>query len=573
MRHKNKIMSTVIAAILLSATPVWAQEGGIQIVQSETKQAPTQESVSVDKQVPAKVAASLAKIKKLIPSLADLTSMEKQLIPNKYGNGIKTWSIILSDRPEQADDEKEYTYAYLDFNAKTGQLVNMTYRNPEFASPDMPSDDLAKEKAEAFIQALLGDEMSDYKLSDRMGSGMTSYRDPAGKYKQSVYANVQFNRLVKNVPLSGFYAIVSVDEKGNILGYQNIPTTEIDESKFADPSKALSADEAKEAFSKQLEGQLAYNSKQPVVIYIGGSGNMETKPFLKYEFNAPIIDAITGEVSEELSHGRTGNTNIPVTLKPTGEGFSIRNQAEAEAFLKEELHLDLTDLEFEKVDLPEENEIYYVWSKGYGDKNDEPRRIRLHVNTTNNQIEYFATTDVTPSKNDDLISKDQAQEFVETFLSNYVTEEKQVVISHLELIDSPINIPDWVDQNKLDKDILDNSTPHYLIRVNGLHNGIQVEDESFSFTLDAHTGALKNLNARNVRANVELPASDKLVSKADAQQAFADATELQLEYIWPTFFGQVAPEPVLVYSPSSDWKFVDAVSGKVITVEHRSDKK
>ncbi|WP_139491958.1 YcdB/YcdC domain-containing protein [Brevibacillus dissolubilis] len=574
MRHTNKLMGTIAAAILLSTTPAWAQEatqpkaGAIQIVQTDTKQAPTNETTSAKQQLPAKVEASLAQLKELIPSLNSLTTMQKQYIPNLYGNGINGWSITISDRPEKADDSKRYTTAFLDFDAKSGKLLNMSYRNDAWASPQMPTKEFAKEKAAAFLQSLIGAAANNYKIRDQIGNGIDSYPDPVtGEKKQSAHATVHFTRLINNIPLAGYEIIIAVDQGGHILHYQSIESAEPDVSKFPDPSKALSLPAAKTALSKELQGKLTYNSTQPLSVN-QQTGATDTKPVLKYDFNALPLHALTGETVEYYKSPEEG-PGIPLTLKPSGKGFTIDSRAKAESFLKEELNFDVTGLEFRETSYPREDGIQtinYSWM-ALDEHHKDPRHATVVIDKSNHQIVHITTERTTPAKKDGYISKEKAQEIAEQFLSKYVTAEKKALITHLELVENPFTPPAWVDESKLDKDLLKDYRAQYGVVIHGLHNNILIQDDSFSFSIDAATGEFNHFSAHTVKPGTPLPSSDTYVSLADAQKTFVEATELQLEYVWPQFFGQMAPEPLLVYTPSDDWRFVDAVTGKLIPVE------
>ncbi|MFZ5597580.1 MAG: hypothetical protein ACOY31_11280 [Bacillota bacterium] len=223
--------------------------------------------------------------------------------------------------------------------------MKLDIQNPKWATEEIPSPELAREKAVEFVRRLLGDRIKDYQLAEYMGYGGGGTHDSEGNKIVWASATVHFYRLINGVPLlnSGFQ--VSVDAAGRVTGFHRIDSGDPDPAKFPDPSRAVGREAAEKTYAGLVEMKLNYLAHQPVKQLTLGKDRSETRPVLVYSpsFQSPI-DAMTGQL---LADFRDHLPQIDrITLFGEGKKLIVHTPEEATMLLSEEFGVDMSGLKF-----------------------------------------------------------------------------------------------------------------------------------------------------------------------------------------------------------------------------------
>ncbi|OPX87835.1 MAG: hypothetical protein A4E53_02333 [Pelotomaculum sp. PtaB.Bin104] len=127
------------------------------------------------------------------------------------------------------------------------------------------------------------------------------------------------------------------------------------------------------------------------------------------------------------------------------------------------------------------------------------------------------------------------------------------------------SIPDWVDRSKLE-DCLERPWPSFHFTFTYTHQGIPVSDRLYVIAVDGLTGKVTAFHDGSISSPVVLPDSENIVTAEAAKAEFLKNQQLPLRlvYLWPEYFGQKAPKPLLVYMPEYSYggKYIDALTGK-----------
>ncbi|NLI14239.1 MAG: hypothetical protein GX425_16910 [Peptococcaceae bacterium] len=154
----------------------------------------------------------------------------------------------------------------------TGEPIRLDIQNPDWASVELPSPGLAKEKAAEFARQVLGDKMKDYQMSTQIGYGGASSQDDKGNEITWASATVQFERLINGIPFLNSGIRVSVDAAGHVTEYyaegfdrinDGIKDSEPDPAAFPAPPLAMTREAAERVFAGLLEMKLNYVGRQP----------------------------------------------------------------------------------------------------------------------------------------------------------------------------------------------------------------------------------------------------------------------------------------------------------------------
>lgn len=163
MKKVQGMAAAVLAAGMLLASPVWAAEKPVPVVQEMGGA-----GVQMEAPKPVLTAAQKLALEKVYRAVPELKELSVQHVTNE---GDRTWSVMLSDWAPGTDRGIQIANAHLTFETATGELISYDFRNPAWASEKVPSPTLAREKAAAFARQILGDKIKDYIQGDDMGFG------------------------------------------------------------------------------------------------------------------------------------------------------------------------------------------------------------------------------------------------------------------------------------------------------------------------------------------------------------------------------------------------------------------
>ncbi len=584
MKRVKGAAAAVLAAGILLSTTAWAAEkeaasveekGGTEIVQLIDGAAG---KPAAKVQLNESQRQALEKIYQTVPELTELS------VESVHDRGEAAWGVTMSDRAGESAPGIMHAYASLTFETDTGELIRLDIQNPDWASAELPAPGLAKEKAAEFARQVLGDKMKDYQMSDGIGSGGGgAARDDKGNEIEWTYASVQFERLINGIPLlnSGFR--VNVDVAGHVTQYytegfyeknHGVKDGGLDPAMFPVPSLAITREAAEEIIAGLLEMKLNYVGRQPLQYPKSGSEEAETRPVLMYtpSLYAPI-DALTGKLLDDFKV----QPPLRITLNGEDKKLAARTPEEAETLLAGEIGIDMSGMKFEGVEEREERfgpgikVKEYSWRSesqtGPDGRPDHSTMRFLHLGTMadTGRVVGFSLQDEAGRGKKAVLSREAAQETAVQFMQRYLDRGA----AELEMYVSPPpeeSIPDWVDRSKL-KD--DEQRPEFHFTFTCTHQGIPVSDRSYSVTVDGLTGRIARFYDGNSSSSVALPDSKNVVTAAAAKAEFLKSQTLRLIYLWPGYLDQKAPKPLLVYMPDNgvSWKYIDALTGKTVTVE------
>lgn len=578
-RIKGAAAVALVAGVLFSATAGAAEKesssiqevrGGVGTVQLKGWTATLVAEVELSESR----RQALERIYQIVPELEELS------LEGVHEEGEDAWRAILSDRAGEPASGIGYVHASLTFENDTGELIWLNIRNPHWASTELPDGDLAQEKAAEFVRQVLGDRSKDYRMGNGMGSGRSITQDDKGNRIEWAKATVQFERLINGIPFLNSGIQVGVDAAGHVTEYytedfnrlQDGPkVVKPDPTVFPAPSLAM----PKETAAGLLEMQLSYVGQQPLRYPKPGSGEVETRPVLMYvpSFYMPI-DAVTGQPAADF-YGQSVVSRISLT----GEGRQLAagTPEEAAALVAAETGIDISGMKFNGVEEREEylepgkKVKYYAWSSEPQGGPDEPeystiRYLQINALADTGRIVGFSLQDEAGRGEKGTVTREAAQETAVQFMQRHLdTDVAELEMSVHQIFDEE-NIPGWVDRSKLEDY---QQRPAFNFTFTRTHQGIPVTDRSYSVTVDGLTGLVTAFHDRNSSSSVILPDSRNAVTAEAAKAEFIKSNPLLLAYLWPEYYGQKAPAPLLVYLPDYDtgWKYIDALTGKTVTVE------
>ncbi|BAF59738.1 hypothetical protein PTH_1557 [Pelotomaculum thermopropionicum SI] len=581
----KRTTAAVLTVGMLLATPAWAAEkeassvqevkGGVEIVQSKSGTAgqPVPKVELNEKQRQA-----LEKIYQIVPELKELS------VESVHDEGEAAWGVTLSDRAGETAPGIMHAYAILVFETDTGELISLDIQNPDWASVELPPPGLAKEKAAEFARQVLGDKMKDYQMSDEISHCGGGSRDDKGNEILWNYASVQFYRLVNGIPLlnSGFR--VNVDVAGHVTEYYTEGFYEKndgakdggpDPALFPDPSQAMTREAAEKTFAGLLEMKLNYVERQPLKYPVFGSKKVETRPVLMYTpLNYTLIDAVTGK---PLDGFQEQPQTSRISLVGEGRKLIAGTPEEAASLLAGEVGIDMTGMNFENVEerealfAPEVKIKEYYWRSepqiGPDGRPDHSTMRFLHLSAVadTGRVVGFNLQDESGRGKKAVVSREAAQETAVQFMQRYLDKGAAELEMHVYPLHEE-SIPEWVDKSKLEGD---GQRPEFHFTFTRTHQGIPVSDRSYSVTVDGLTGRITAFYDGNSSSAVALPDSKNVVTAEAAKAEFLKSHPLRLFYLWPEYFGQKAPNPLLVYMPDygGSWGYIDALTGKTVRVE------
>ncbi|HOV80485.1 MAG TPA: hypothetical protein PK728_10345 [Bacillota bacterium] len=579
----KRTTAAVLAVGMLLAAPAWAAEkeastvqemkGGVGIILLKSNAA----GQNVEKvELNEKQRQALEKIYQIVPELKELS------LESVHDGGEGTWKVALSNRAGETEPGIMHAHASLAFDKDTNELISLHVQNPDWASIDLPSPGLAREKAAEFARRVLGDRIKDYQMSDRMGYGGASTRDDKGNEITWASASVQFERLINGIPFlsSGFR--VNVDAAGHVTGYyaegyheKDDGLMDADPALFPDPSRAVAKEEAEKVFAGLLEMKLNYVERQPLKYPAFGGEKVETRPALMYNPSIDtLIDAVTGK---PLAGYQEQPLTSRISLAGEGKKLVAGTPEAAAALLAAETGIDISGMKFNGVEEREESldpgikVKEYRWMSepqtGQDGRPDHSTMRFLHLSALadTGRVVGFNLQDESGRGKKAVVSREAAQETAVQFMQRCLDKGA----AELEMYVYPPgeeSVPEWVDRSKLEGN---GQRPEFHFTFTCTHQGIPVSDRSYSVTVDGLTGRITGFYDGNSSSSVALPDSKDVVTAEAAKAEFLKSHPLRLVYLWPEYFGQKAPNPLLVYMPDygGSWGYIDALTGKTVTVE------
>ncbi|MFF0827070.1 YcdB/YcdC domain-containing protein [Brevibacillus sp. NPDC003359] len=401
----------------------------------------------------------------------------------------------------------------------------------------------AVEQERQFLNKLLGADSENYRLEDESKPGV-------------------YQRYHNGLPVLSDQIRMTTDESDLLRFFRKEPDT-FDPSQYPDVSTAVSEEVAIQELSEHMKLRYVQNPRirpeskqgekwQPILEYTPAVSFMQRGREDGTEWH---IDATSGKIvygtgDNGLAYDQL-NTKKAHPIESPKEYVKVRSKDEAKALLQAEFGVQVEGLTYRESVRERDGRKEYVWY----DKND--KYIDVEVIAETGSVVGLGTprsdTAVT-------VKRQQAEEAAFAFLHKYVdpgVKEVQLaqVIQPGEA--NPVSTGEWEFRFFMSKD------------------GIPVQDReqkaAYSVTVDPSTGKVTKFdNYRETHELVELPASDKIISKDKAVEEYLRVMPLKLVYLMKDVDGQKLPQPKLAYVPWSEEKLankfmaLDAVTGKII---------
>ncbi|RNB87118.1 hypothetical protein EDM56_15625 [Brevibacillus fluminis] len=537
MKQKlTRILGTVVAVSLLSATPAWAKP-----IERHAGNGHQVQSISI-KKIPSDMTKALQDLYKLIPELKDLRVSSADIWEDE--DGTSEWSFTLLNKEKK--ESKSMVRVNLTIDPDTGKLLNYMIFNSDWNPTKSISEKEAKEIADKFLKKAV-DKSDRYQLvkisTQTDDDGEYEYEDEEGEGEGVLQRELIYQMTVNKIPVLGTDIRIKIDGDGHLTRYTNYFNEIPDESRFPDAKKALSKKKAEAAYLGLLDMQLMYNANQ-LVWDKNGEEATGLGPVLKYvpSFSG-AIDALTGKAAYEyVEDDEGGSEQIPyekIKLTPQGKDIFIKSADDAQKVLEDALGIDLSQADY--------NESGNKQTRSYRFYTDEEKggsvaRVMIDAKTGQLQlIDFRSYDDRTGTGFKPEEAKAAAVKKLEQWLGKDVTE---VFLTG-----------GWSDPQGYSFEFL----PSY--------QGIPVESSENEVEFDGK-GNLTRLRISLQNDFSKLPDSGKAISVEAAGRMYLKKNALKLTYVLQGVGEETgSPQVGLYYVPTYEGReaYVDAITGKFQT--------
>lgn len=523
------------------------------------------------KQLPPAVEKTMARLLSFEPDLKKL-QMENSLTSTRTG--------ITSIRMAEANNTRSASSAYIDIHSQTGELRSFTFQFQDRASTILPAASFAKEQAQQFLLSWFGSkQMTQFGVPVANGSGSSSVHHADHTESTWAHRTVEFPLLINGIPTStgGVGPRMDIDSSGRIIRFEYNPPP-LSHAVLPDPTDVLNPDILKKRLFTPERVTLSYVERQPSRIH-GKIGSQTGQPVLRYDMRLPAavnaftgkaVDLVTGEQQNESGSPFEMWKAIPMSAAPYELRASSRK--EAARILLEICNVDVSGWRAEdqerkmtRLEQPDETVAYMWWN------DDASSSANVIVDRTSGRVLHANVTGIDLQKG--TTSKEEAFEKAATFIQTYVSASSapmQVSHFHSRESDAP---PFWADNARVSAFAQENRIEEHQFRFTEQQDGVPIMDRSSFVTVNT-AGRITGFSLSPHHSATVLPSASSLVSRTDAARTFYENTQLKLEYLWPDYFGQRAPSPVLVYrisSPIPGDAYIDARTGAYTTVPFESE--
>ncbi len=537
MQKKTFVLPFV--AMCLLASPAWAMAAPVQshsLVASAAKP---------PRDMPGFVQDSAEDV------LAALGITEKMIFRGaivQEGNSLNhsTWKVSYS----ASDSKSKPTSVSITIDSETGDFVKASIRY-ETEPTKAPAKAIAREKAKAFANALFH---GDYQMDESVAIDDHTYPEDRT-------ACVTFYEKVQGIPLKTDWIKVNVDGNGRIVSIERKTSEDQVKKNLPKATPGLTAEQAKQAYGKQLEMKLVYDPNA------AEKGN----PALRY---VPVykgaIDAATGKRLDLVDN------YLPAeSCKISGKGMKLTASSidAVKKLLKEDFAVDVQNMIYKEEKITEEKEIkgemtkqvreiVYTWTPD--GMNPQPR-AKVIIDAKTSVIKAISINELSTSKADGT-SKDKARQSALRFAEKYMDASISEVQLQQEGMPAAQMLPDWVNKQKLQADIDERERSAYTFLIRYAQRDTLVRSGQLKLRFDAGTGNLIGLTNESLDLGGNLPKASQVVAADAAKQAYLNDLAMRPIYVAPSYLGEDTATPLLAYVPVQpvEDRYVDALTGKVI---------
>jgi hypothetical protein len=320
--------------------------------------APHAESAQTQKApdpIPAPVSKGIQHLVRLVPELASRVVVYSGPVDGPGISGDRVTFGIRGDAEESRD--------WAVFHPQTGDLLSLEIAPEQPNTGPALEDQQVIEKASAFLS--------------RLHPNGLSYR-PRGVTRQGELRTIRFVRTIHDIPLDdGYDCFVTADKSGRIVGFRTFDGALYQEwspASFPSAQRAMSPETAKQRYVQSHPLEPVYllpslsDSRTPVearLVYAIRDGVVHG------QHSGSALDAVKGS---RLAASRQQAEVRTLTVTGTGEAWTARTEAEAQALVKRALGADVQKLPVtiytDMLDNGEQHR-FFIWGffeEGVGDR-------------------------------------------------------------------------------------------------------------------------------------------------------------------------------------------------------------
>lgn len=570
MNKVSKTLAAVIAVSLLIPAQAWAakknhteQKYYFDDVQWQQQKLPEMDKLTLQlkdakkknipiQRLPAEMDQELKRIIQLFPEL--------QGVPLNYVDII----LRTDDQPElwsfsfwTNDGMDKAIHANIVIEPESKVILEYQYQNPLVKSNTPLSEAKAKKLASVFMKKVLGGVANDYSFKYVIPAVIETEEN-----QENYFTLIGFERLVNKIPYNnpGVY-MQMVGER--VTHYScDLETYLVDPALFPDPGDALTKSEARSAYKKLLEMNLLYREKQ---LFDRNGNETKYKPVLTYEPSyTGAMDAFTGQAMFDPDQ-LFPQTPEQVNVTPEGRKIFVSSLRQGEKLLKSEFGIDVSEWNITSISTGEDEDgniffLEYEWENRPEEDLEESAWFSIEPST--NRVKAFEHYEYRNNNTTVKVSLEEAEQLALATLQKYLQEpmkETQLTLMHSP--EDQLTLPDWID----DEQLVGFDQNYYQFRLEETNQGVPIAERVYPVRIDAATGEANYIEFGKDLDEVSLPDNKNTVSPAKAKTSYINNLNFDLLYIWPEYFGQKAPKPVLVYNTSykSDG-YIDAFTGKFV---------
>lgn len=486
-RTTNKTVLSLMAALMLSSTPVWASA---KTVSDETGKVQTlQELNKVMKK-------SVQQLTEILPELEELTRIE--VLP--YSEG-KT-KVVLSKVKG-----KKFPSAVIILDSESGVIQKFDIRKEDVYSDEPADKEMAKEKGEAFLKKLLGDDADQYTVRERIGIGGGD-----GASDRHAWINISFNRVLNGIELKDDQYYLQVNPNGDIIGMEKRTPASSDED-LPNPQKLISEEQAEEALANIIFPFISSDDGRVVYFF-------------------PATPYVNAETGEKISTFQDTSYSDPYQANQSGKKLVAKSADEAAEALQSVLGFDVTGLTL--VEKESKGNKIYSWYKN--------KEAVASVETKDNQVLDIAIEDENKNATKAKISPEEGQKLAVETIQKYLGDDVEELINK-----------SW--KTNKDPDIV----IHY--QINQAHAGILVLDRSYLVTVNRATGKVTGISGLG-ETSEKLPDKDSIIDAETATKAFLKETPLKLVYVTANTTGNDG-DAYIAYTVDNDVR-INGITGEPV---------
>lgn len=478
--------------------------------------------------------AMLIKLKEAIPEL----NTEAALTNKEVESSGYHFSL--------ANADKEGNTVMIRTEGKGELLKNYRLESPRNENVEWAQKSLMNEKANLFLQHMLGDDFTNYQ-------------------EEGTVDRASYMRFYNGLPVLEDNLTVVVDKAGRITYYSRA-TGLYDLASLPDRSKAISQKKAEEALTQNMK--LRYIERSVVKRDPETHQVIEERPLLDYTPTVThvqmgeirtlswYIDASTGKIERGMGNNGIGydrrTTHEPIRLK-AAKPTMIKTKEEAARLLTDQFGVKVTGL---PVSEREGKSRFGAKQHVFQWQTNNEKRLEVVTNAKTGQVEeiYIPRVDgkITVSQQDAL---KEAIATLEKYVDPGVTEVQISQILEPQEA-NPVNSGNW----------------HFSFfkSQDGVPVIEQYPDLAYQVSVDPSTGKVNGFqNLTQWKDKIVLPDKSQVVPVKEAVQEYLKAMPLQLAYTLKGVDGEKLSEPKLIYvsigtkENADKHIYLNAITGKV----------